>query len=71
MIDVTCLCAMPGPLGLVDSGVGGCHWCHPIANVVVMVLGCGLWWVAAWSFHAISVTCFCATQGLPLDAGGQ
>ena len=71
VIDVTCLCATPGPLGPVDGGVGGCPWCRPIANVVVVVLGCGLWRVAAWSFHTIGVARFCAMRGVPLDAGGQ
>ena len=70
-IDVARLCATPGPLGPVDGGVGGCPWCRPIADAVVVVLGCGLWRVAAWSFHVISVARFCATRGLPLDAGCQ
>ena len=71
VIDVACLCAMPGPLGPVDGGVGGCPWCRPIADAVVVVLGCGLWRVAAWSFHVIGIAHFCATQGVPLGAGGQ
>ena len=28
-ICIVCLCAMPEPLGLVDSVVGGCSWCPP------------------------------------------
>ena len=39
------LCAMPGPLGLVDGGRGGCWWCPPIA--VAVTCHRGRWWVVA------------------------
>ena len=42
-IAVACLCTVPGPLGPVDGGMGGCPWCHPIANAVIVAHGCGLW----------------------------
>ena len=65
------LCAAPGPLSPVDGGMGGCHWCRPIVFATAASCGCGRWWVAARSFHAISVAHFCATRGVSLDAGGQ
>ena len=63
------LCAAPGPLGPVDGGMGGCHWCRPIVFAAAASCGCGRWWVAAQSFHAISFARFCATRGVSLDTG--
>ena len=39
-ICVARLCAMRGPLGPVDSGVGGCSWCPLIAVIVAVAHRC-------------------------------
>ena len=65
IFGVARFCTMPGPFDPVDSGVGGCPWCRPIAAAIVVVRGCGLQWLAAWSLHSVSVARFCATWGLP------
>ena len=33
--------AMPGPLGPVDGGMGGCHWCRLIVFTTAALCGCG------------------------------
>ena len=69
-IGIACLCATPGPFNLVDRGGGVCLVCSDHRH---RPLGARRrrWWVAAQSIHAVSITRFCATRGLSLDAGGQ
>ena len=59
-ISTARLCTAPGPLGPVDGGLGGCHWCCPIIFTTAALCGC--WWVTAQSFHAISIARFCAMR---------
>ena len=49
----------------------GCNWWPSIAIVIAVYCGCGHWWVAARSFHTISIAHFCTMLGFSLDAGGQ
>ena len=69
-IGVARLCAMPGPFDPVDrEGDGVQLVALDHHRVVVASCGCGHWWVAAWSFHAISIAHFCATLGFPWMQG--
>ena len=44
VIGTVRLCAVPGPLGLVDGGCGGCVGCTPIAFAVVALCRRGCHW---------------------------
>ena len=61
-ISAMLLCAAPWPLGLVDSGMGGCPWCCLITDVVVVVWHCSHWFVMAHVWLVIVVAC--AAPGL-------
>ena len=60
-----------GPLGPVGGGMGGYPRRCPVTDVVVVARHRGLWWVAAWSLHKVSVTLFCTMPGPSLADGGR
>ena len=70
VVNTARLCTTSRPLGLVDSGSGGCNWWPPIA--VIVVTHChGCWWVMARSPRKLCVARFCMTPGLSqVDNGG-
>ena len=43
-IGVAHLCTTPGPFDPVDRGIGGCFWCCPIADAIVVVGGSAVSW---------------------------
>ena len=70
VVNTMHLCTMPRPLGLVDSGSGGCDWC-PLTAVIVIMSHCGCWWVMAQLPCKLHIACFCVMLGLSqVDNGG-